>query len=557
MAPLAESGRRARYLTEAMRPAELTHLWAAANLDAAAALDGVALIEASHEAEEALAIAAALRETLAVAGRTAALVTPDPAIARRVAAELTRWGIDVENSAGLTLGATEEGIFARLAVAAAREFSAPRVAASLASPRTRLGRTAEGYALAARALELGVLRAPLPVSGLQDAAAAFAAAREAAASPYAHRATRTLSDEASRRRPSLLADLVAALAPLQAADGGPLAELVAAHAEALVALAAPDAPGDAVADLLDEWALAAGEGFHCSLGDYAAMFETLAAQRAPPNPRGHPRLAVLGLLEARLLDFDRGDSRRARRDGLAARGAHRRLPQPPDARRSRPVAAGAADRPDRAGFRPGAGTRDAIVTRCAKRDGSPTVASRFLRRIEALAGPEKLKRLSARGRFYLDVARHLDRPAPAPPATRPAPKPPVELRPQKLSVTRIETLRRDPYAIYAERILKLAPLPPVAPDLAAAGSAMSGTARLRPSPRRRRGRARGWRRSPRRPSRISTPIPPSAPCAGRASARRWTSSATSTRRDGTWRSGSGSRPRAGSPSHSPTARRSR
>jgi ATP-dependent helicase/nuclease subunit B len=465
--PLAAPGPRAKFLTEAMRPADSTHLWAASKPDARA-LDGVALIEASHEAEEALAIAAALRETLETPGRTAALITPNPAIARRVAAELTRWGVDVENSAGLTLGVTEEGVFARATLAAARDFSAPRVAALLASPRLRLGRSPEAYAAAARALELGVLRAALPVTGLHDAQAAFAAAREAASSPYAHRAVAALTPDDFAAAQALLADLAAALAPLQAADGGPLAGLVTAHAQALGALAAPEDPGEAVADLLDEWALAAGEGFECGLGDYAAMFETLAAQRAPPNPRGHPRLALLGLLEARLLDYDRvilaGLDETvwppaARADAFLNRQLRADLGLSPPERR---IGQTAQD------FVQALGTRDAIVTRCAKRDGSPTVASRFLRRIEALAGPEELQRLRARGRVYLDLARHLDRPAPAPPATRPAPKPPVELRPQRLSVTRIETLRRDPYAIYAERILKLTPLPPVAPDLTAA-----------------------------------------------------------------------------------------
>ena len=466
-APLAEPGPRARFLTEAMRPAESTHLWTRAQVDRHA-LDGVALIEAGHEAEEALAIAAAMRETLAAPGRTAALVTPNPAIARRVAAELTRWGIDVENSAGATLGATEEGVFARAAIAAARDFSAARVAALLASPRMRLGRSPETYAAAARALELGVLRAPLPVTGLHDPQAAFAAAREAAASSYAHRAVAALSADDFAAAQALLADLAAALAPLQAAAGGPLAGLITAHAEALAALAAPDDPGDAVADLIDEWALAAGEGFDCGLGDYAAMFETLATQRAPPSPRGHPRLAVLGLLEARLLDYDRvilaGLDETvwppaARTDAFLNRQLRAELGLSPPERR---IGQTAQD------FVQALGTADAILTRSAKREGSPTVASRFLRRIEALAGPEELQRLRARGRVYLDLARHLDRPAPAPPATRPAPRPPVELRPQRLSVTRIETLRRDPYAIYAERILKLAPLPPVGPDLTAA-----------------------------------------------------------------------------------------
>ena len=457
---LGEPGERARFLTEAMRPAESTHLWRQAKVEPRQALEGVALIEAAHEAEEALAIAAALRETLETPGRTAALVTPDPAIARRVAVELTRWGIDVENSAGATLGATPQGVLARLALAAAREFTPERVAALAGAAHVRLGRTAEAYTAAARALDLGVLRAILPPGGLADRAGAMAAAREAAASSYAHRSLASLSPDDFAAAEALLADFAAALEPLRQADGGPLGGLVAAHAQALAALAAPEEIGEDVASLLDEWALACGEGFDCGLADYADMFETLVASRAPPSPRGHPRLAIIGLLEARLLSFDRvvvaGLDETvwppaARADAFLNRQMRADLGLSPPERR---IGQTAQD------FVAALGSADVVIARSNKRDGAPTVASRFLRRIEALAG-EETGRLRERGRRYLDIARWLDRPRETLRASRPAPTPAVELRPRKLSVTRIETLRRDPYALYAERILKLAPLSPV------------------------------------------------------------------------------------------------
>ncbi len=465
---LTEADARSAFLSQALRPAEATHLWRDATHNAAAALDGVALIEAQTQAEESLAAALALRETLETPGRTAALVTPDPALARRVAADLARWGIEVENSSGATLGATPQGVFARLTLAAARAFSAPALAAMLACPSVQVGRSRPAFQAAARALELGVLRAPLPASGLDDRAAAFVIAREAAVSSYAHRAIRALSGQDFAAAEALLADIEAALAPLREADGGPLAALIAAHRAALVALAAPDEIGEGVADLLDEWALASGDGFDCGLSDYAEMFETLAAGRAPPSPRGHPRLVLLGLLEARLLRFDRvvlagldetvwppaastdAFLNRQMRADLGLSAPERRIGQT------------AHD------FAQAMGTSDVILTRALKRDGGPTVASRLLRRIAAFAGEEAYDALRARGSRYLDIAAQVDAPEPSSPAERPAPTPPVDLRPTRLSVTRIETLRRDPYAIYAERVLKLSPLAAVGAPLTAA-----------------------------------------------------------------------------------------
>lgn len=106
--------RRARIVGEALRPADETDRWQATSAallpdGAEPALDALALVEAAGEAEEALSIAIALRETIETPGRTAALVTPDRGLARRVCTELARFGVDVEDSAGTPLARTPQG----------------------------------------------------------------------------------------------------------------------------------------------------------------------------------------------------------------------------------------------------------------------------------------------------------------------------------------------------------------------------------------------------------------------------------------------------------------
>jgi ATP-dependent helicase/nuclease subunit B len=104
-----------------------------------------------------------------------------------------------------------------------------------------------------------------------------------------------------------------------------------------------------------------------------------------------------------------------------------------------------------------------IVTRAEKRQGAPAVESRWLQRVRAIAGNEVIGAAAARGARYLAMARAIDAPPEAKPRPmeRPAPKPPLAARPQHLSITEIETLIRDPYAVYAKHVLKLTPLDPL------------------------------------------------------------------------------------------------
>jgi ATP-dependent helicase/nuclease subunit B len=470
-APPAALRARARFLSEALRPAESTHFWRRKRDDLGEAsisdaLAEVTLIVADNENEEALALAVAMRSALETPGKTAALITPDPAIGRRVAAELARWGIEIENSAGRALGDTAGGVFARLALAAARDFTPLSLAALLGHPLMRLGRAPDLLAAEARALELSVLRAILPPVGLDDIEAAFAAAHAAAKNRHAHPALRSLGMRELRGAEGLLRDLAAALAPLRGLPpNAPLGDCLAAHRTALGALAAPDeaaADLDALDALFDEASDAAPESFTLGLADYAALFDQfLAGQRAPLESGGHPRLAVLGLLEARLLSFD-----------LTLLAGLDETVWPPaaetDAFLNRPMRAklGLSAPERRIGqtahdFTAALGAREAVLSRAKKRGGSPTVASRFLQRIGAVAGEAAVARIEARGDLWLRLARSLDRPDATLPIRRPEPRPKLDLRPKQLSVTRIEALRRDPYSIYAESILRLQPLTPI------------------------------------------------------------------------------------------------
>ena len=476
--PSPQLAARSDFLSEALRPAESTDLWrergwTLSPLNLAAALQGVAIVVAENENEEALALAIAMREALETPGKTAALITPDQSIARRVSAELARWDVEVEDSAGRTLGQTTAGALARLILEAAIAFTPRSCLALLAHASVRLGRTPAQVEAATRALELAVFRA-IPLASLDDLDRAFAAARAAAQDLHVHPATRRVSERDRQAAEALARDVAAALAPLRAlGPNASLRDCLVQHRAALTAALAgahgaqEDAHGlEQLTALMDEWSEAAVGGFLVALDEYAALFDdALAVARAPPAVGGHPRLIILGLLEARLLSFDR----------VLLAGLDETVWPPAvetDAFLNRPMrAALGLSAPERRigqtahDFVAALGAREAVLSRAKKRDGQPTVASRFLQRMTAAAGLVAMKEPEERGQRYLAFARALDRPAAFRPQRRPAPRPPVELRPKALSVTRIETLRRDPYAIYAEYILRLKALEAVERDI--------------------------------------------------------------------------------------------
>ena len=463
---------RMRFLQEALRPADSTDHWHAyaAMLDAAdleRALDGVTLIDADDERYEALALAIALREVLERPGATAALITPDRQLARRVRAELARWNIDVDDSGGEPLGVTARGALARLVLDAAGGTGNPIATLSLlAHPLTLLSLPRAAVESLAPLLEIGVFRAILP--DLADPAALVAAARQGADGRDAHPAQARIDNDEWEAIVDLLRRLQQALQPIESlAAGASLHQWIEAHRRVLAEVQR-NAEGNVAAGgedvetlevLFEE--LAAGDDFgdDFSAEDYRTFFDLVLKDTKVRGPqRPHARLKILGLLEARLLTAD-----------VILLGGLDESVWPPqastDAFLNRPMRAelGLTPPERRIGqtahdFVMAMGNGAVIVSRAGKRDGTPTVPSRFLQRIEALAGKTAWQICRKRGDRLLGFAQSLDRPPNIASAPRPMPRPPVALRPASLSVTRIETLRRDPYAIYAERILRLEPL---------------------------------------------------------------------------------------------------
>lgn len=461
--PAADSDpARIALLSQAMLPPGETHRWRSLPPAAGAAFAGLQRIEAPGLQEEALAIALALRETLQQPGRTAALITPDRNLARRVAAELGRYGIDIDDSAGQPLAQTPPAVFLRLlAAAAAADFAALPLLSLLKHPFCRLGQPRTVLLRWARRLERKCLRGARPGQGL-----------DALAEPV----------QADPALIPLFHALQQATAPLRAVmrqDGAMLSDLLKAQIAAAEMLAV--GPEDE-AQPVPLWLMEAGESLHAAMVDLLQAEDALGPIAPAQWPRlfdalleggvvrprfgKHPRLFIWGLLEARLQHADRiilgGLNEgtwppQAEEDPWLSRPMRDRLGLPPPERR---LGQTAHD------FMQAACGSDVILSRAAKVDGTPTVPARWLLRLDALLKDDPRWKATA-APHYLDWVAALDRPAattrsdPSKPNDPPKPAPPLAARPRSLFVTDIETWIRDPYALYAKRILGLRKLDPV------------------------------------------------------------------------------------------------
>jgi len=461
---------RARLLSEAMRPSQTSDLWALrgdvlSDAETRDALAGVTLIEAEAEVEESLAIALVMRETLETPGKRVALVTPDANLSRRVVADLERFGVIVDDFAGASLARSGLGAFAGLALEAAFGQKPSALAALIAHPLFRPAGI--DVARARRALDLGVFRRPEATVQGALKAETIAAARLAAGEKYAHPAVAALDGPSWDEAAALAAGLRESFAGLDGLGrSGALHDYLRLHRALVWSLAGLDDAGaieaqEPLAQLFDSWAEAARDSFACAPEDYAALFgQAMRAIRWSPERAAHPRVAVLGLLEARLLSFDR-----VVLGGLDEANWPPAASLDPFLNRAMRAELGLSSPERRIGqtahdFTSALGAQEAILTRSAKRGRAPTLPSRFLLRLKAVAG-DAMEEAKARGARYLGIARALDKPEKPAFIDPPRPKPPVALRPTRFSVTRVETLRRDPYALFASQILKLNPLDPI------------------------------------------------------------------------------------------------
>ncbi|NJC09347.1 double-strand break repair protein AddB [Polymorphobacter fuscus] len=458
----------------AMAPADAADGWHSGITDAGGAFAGVTTVEAATPAEEAQVIALALRRALETPGQRAALVTPDRQLARRVAAHCRRWGLDIDDSAGTPLRLTPPGTLAlALVEAMAQGFAPVALLAVLKHPLVAAGDDRGAWLAQVRRLDR-TLRGVRPPPGLEmvgEAVDAFVADRRRRLRRENAEATAIAAAEAADV--ALIAwwrTAAVALEPLAGvADARPgltLPDLAAALRDAGGALAGEKLwsgiAGRALADLVDRLELHGASFGAFDTSEAPALVAALLDGAVRPAWGGHPRIAILGPLEAQL----------QRTDLMILGGLNegtwpgRPAPDPwlAPAIRTRLGLAGLARDIGLAAhdFVSGLGAPQVLLTRSRRDASAPLVPSRFWLRLQAFTGG------LAPDSELLALARRLDgqgQPEPVPP---PRPAPPAARRPQTLYVTDVDTLIADPFAFYARAMLGLRPLDPLDQDPTAA-----------------------------------------------------------------------------------------
>jgi ATP-dependent helicase/nuclease subunit B len=441
---------RTAAVARAMAPAEFTDTWKTQTLDDRA-LAGVRLVETDTPGEEAQAIALAMRRQLDNPSRTAALITPDRALARRVAAHLKRWNIEIDDSAGTPLRLLPPGtLLLALAEAAAQRFAPVPLLALLKHGLLR-GDARLDWLDRVRDLDLA-LRGVRPAPGLDGVAA--------------HLDDLDLPDLAA-----WWADVATILEPLErlfARDRVSFPDLVDRLRQAVEALAGDAAwrgpQGRALAALVEQLET---HGHHLdpfAPADAPGLLRAFLDESAVRPAFGrHPRLAIYGVLEARL---QRADllilgglnegvwPRLSSPDPWLAPAVRAQLGMPG---LERNLGLAAHD------LVQAMGAKRVTLTRSRRDASAPTVPSRLWLRLLAMGGD-----LVVRDDELAGWAKALDRAEAVTPAARPAPAPPAALRPRTISVTQVERLKADPYSFYASKVLGLEPLRAIDEDPTAA-----------------------------------------------------------------------------------------
>ncbi|MXO60084.1 double-strand break repair protein AddB [Altererythrobacter salegens] len=400
-------------------------------------LAGVRIVETANPEEEAQAIALLVRQAVEEPEKRVAVVTPDRGLARRVVHHLRRWNIEADDSAGRPLSQTPAGrLFLILAEVAAEQAAPVPLMALLEHPLVRLGDDRGTWLDEVRAFELQ-LRGPRPAPELE--------------------ALRELSAEAKVE--DWWSEVESILAPLMDEAEAPLSDLLDRLVAAGEALAGENLwareDGRALSALVEDLRLHAGEaGFALAPAELPFALRDLLEGVAVRPPYGsHPRVAIYGLLEARMTRADLVICAGLNEgtwpatptlDPLLPSALLRVLGVPgPDFR----IGLSAHDL---AGM---LGAPEVVLSRSARDVQGPTIPSRFLLRVKALLGQRMAGEASDEA--LLALARALDDADQALQYPQPKPVPSPEQRKVRVSVTALDRLRSDPYQFYASAILRL------------------------------------------------------------------------------------------------------
>ena len=422
------------------------------------AMDGVSLIEAPSDDDEALTISLIMREVLESPERTAALITPDQALASRVKARLTRWGVNVDMSQGGLLSETPLGVFLD-AVLELCQTSDSALALSVVfnHPLACLGQDSQDLTAQWQTLEIEKYRGianPEKPPDIPRGGDEIVQALMVAMAPILN----LTGPEHTAQSPSIWAQALIEAAENIARDDKASGEQKLWRGEA----------GSSAAKLLENL-ISYGHSLPDvdGLGFSRLLQSLMGGVSVRPKFGTHPRLSILGPLEARMLCVDvtilgglnEGIWPVTPKSGpFLSRGMRRAMKLSLPERRYGLAAHDFAEL---------AANPVVFLTRSKRSGSGPMIASRWVWRLQTLLrgalGEAEAKAVLKSNMPYLDWARQLDRPDKVTPAAPPAPTPPVDKRwgaknKRGLSITSVQTWIRDPYAIYARYCLGLSKL---------------------------------------------------------------------------------------------------
>ena len=469
---MMSAGRRDRnFLTsEMMRPTEHAHLWRESiesrHGAIASSLVGLQLIAAPDMHIEARAIALILRNALEKPNQTAALVTPSRDLAKRVKAELKRWNIEIDDTASESLNKFGMASLAqRLAEASADGFSISCLLSLLNHPDCNLGLPREALIQSVRNLEIAVFRNYGVQVGLSGLNQIFERARLAFKNKQrAHVLVSNLTDDDWHQMHIVVHAIIDILAPLLKPQLLPFAQQLKLFFETLNACAPTHQStlpeNIAFDELRIEIEAHADVLPPCDFAMASTLIINVVKGETFKHPTNqHPRLAIYGLLEARMMPADiliMGGLNETKWPAQPDPGPWVNRPmrdiiglQQPE----REIGVSAHD------FTQGFGYEKLYITFSKRVEGAPVVPSRWILRLHAILQIADLEIKPDKDVDWLMLSKEIDEPGEMRPVAKPKPKPKLETRPKRISVTEVEKLIRDPYAVYARRVLKLEPLP--------------------------------------------------------------------------------------------------
>jgi len=445
---------RRKLSSELMRPSETTHKWQEIDRrPIQSSIENLKLFDCETPQHEAQIIATMMRETLEQSTKTAALITPDRNLAKRVAMACLRWGIKVDDSAGTPLTQTQIGRFINLTIETCEQALSPTsLLSALKHPLTN-----QDIKSNLQHFETKILRGIKPAKGIKGL--------------Y----QRAEDDEDLKSFIKAIEEMLSPMIEIfDAGEKVAFKTLLQTHIQMCEALHKGDKlwageDGTHTSKFLSEILTESHSFPDIHPAEYAAILKQfMAGITLRPAYGTHPRLQILGQLEARLIDADLvilGGLNEGTwpsepdNDPWMSRPMRKEFGLPVS---ERSIGLSAHD------FAQGLCAPNVAITRAKRADGAPTIPARWLGRLETVLTASDIDIKTLHKNDIMDWVNAIDESEKLTPYKRPAPTPPKDTRPNKLSITKIETLLKDPYSIYAHSILKLSPLDPLEKEADAA-----------------------------------------------------------------------------------------